>query len=204
MKDTAKIVEVFADIWCPFAHLGLRRLVQYRDRTRADFVIHVRAWPLELINRQPLDASFVAEEVEAVRAQVAPDLFGGFDADRFPRSSLPALRLAAAAYDSGLVAGERVSLLLRDALFEQGRDIGRHDELQRVADDAGLPGLLDPVEVVVEDWHEGLRRGVVGSPHFFVAGSGFFCPSLDIRRVDDHLQIAADPAGLDELVALVA
>jgi 2-hydroxychromene-2-carboxylate isomerase len=102
------------------------------------------------------------------------------------------------------VAGERVSLLLRDALFEEGRDIGRHDELQRVADDAGLPGLLDPVEAVVEDWHEGLRRGVVGSPHFFVAGSDFFCPSLDIRRVDDHLQIAADPAGLDELVALVA
>jgi predicted DsbA family dithiol-disulfide isomerase len=197
-------VEVYADVWCPFAHVGLRRLVQHRDRTGAGFVIRARAWPLELINGRPLDAALVAEEVDAIRRQVAPDLFAGFDPDRFPRSTLPALRLAAAAYDRDVESGERVSLLLRDALFEHGRDIGRRDELQRVADAAGVPGLLAPVQAVTEEWREGRRRGVVGSPHFFVAGADFFCPSLDIRRVGDHLEVAADPAGLEELVALVA
>jgi hypothetical protein len=45
---------------------------------------------------------------------------------------------------------------------------------------------------------------VVGSPHFFVAGADFFCPGLDIHRAGDRLEISADPAGLEELVALVA
>jgi hypothetical protein len=42
---------------------------------------------------------------------------------------LPALRLAASAYDRDVESGERVSLLLREALFEHGRDIGRRDEV---------------------------------------------------------------------------
>jgi len=184
-------VEVFADVWCPFAHVGLRRLVEYRDRTAADFVLHVRAWPLELVNGRPLDVALVAEEIEALR-------------DRFPRSTLPALRLVHAAYQRGLAAGERVSLLVRDALFEHGRDIGRRDELQRVADLAGLPGLLAPAHEVIDEWHEGLRRGVVGSPHFFVAGADFFCPSLAIRREGGRLDVSADPAGMEHLLALVA
>jgi 2-hydroxychromene-2-carboxylate isomerase len=197
-------VEVFADVWCPFAYVGLRRLVEYRERSGAEFALRVRAWPLELVNGRPLDAAFVAEEVVALRAQVAPDLFSGFDADRFPRSTVPALRLAAAAYERDIGSGERVSLLLRDALFDRGRDIGRRDELQRIADAAGVPGLLAPVQAVVDDWREGRRRNVMGSPHFFVAGADFFCPSLDIRRVGNDLEVSADPTGFDELVALVA
>ena len=197
-------VEVFADIWCPFAHVGLRRLVEYRRRTAADFVVHVRAWPLELVNGRPLDVASVAEEVEALRARVAPELFAGFDPDRFPRSTLPALRLVHAAYQRGLAVGERASLLVRDALFEHGCDIGRRDELQRVADAAGLPGLLAPAHDVIDEWHDGLRRGVVGSPHFFVAEADFFCPSLDIRREGGHLEISADPERLGQLLALVA
>ena len=197
-------VEVFADVWCPFAHVGLQRLVEFRDRAAADFVLHVRAWPLELVNGRPLDVALVAEEIEALRARVAPELFAGFDPDRFPRSTLPALRLVHAAYQRGLAAGERVSLLVRDALFEHGRDIGRRDELQRVADLAGLPGLLAPAHEVIDEWHEGLRRGVVGSPHFFVAGADFFCPSLAIRREGGRLDVSADPAGMEHLLALVA
>jgi len=54
---------------------------------------------------------------------VAPDLFAGFDPERFPMSSLPALALGAAAYKSDLQHGERVNLALREALFEEGRDL---------------------------------------------------------------------------------
>src|SRR3546814_2266133 len=64
-----------------------------------------------------------AEHVADLRAQCAPDAFAGFDPERFPSTTLPALALAAAAYRYTGPVGERVSLALRDALWEQGRDI---------------------------------------------------------------------------------
>jgi len=27
-----RVLEVFADVWCPFTHVGLRRLIEERDR----------------------------------------------------------------------------------------------------------------------------------------------------------------------------
>ncbi len=35
---------------------------------------------------------------------------------------------------------------------------------------------------VLADWHEGQRRGVLGSPHFFCGDTDVFCPSLDITK----------------------
>ena len=115
------VIEVFADVACPFTHVGLRRFVDRRaELGRDDVTLRVRAWPLEIVNGQPLDPHFIAEEVDDIRQQVAPALFQGFTEAAFPASSLPALTLAAAAYDENLATGERVSLALRDLLFEQG------------------------------------------------------------------------------------
>ncbi|MGZ4348546.1 MAG: hypothetical protein ACXVFB_15015, partial [Gaiellaceae bacterium] len=111
--DRSTIVEVFADVSCPFTHVGLRRFVQERSRrSRDDLVLRVRAWPLELVNGTPLDRDTVAEHVAALREQVAPDLFHGFDTRTFPESSLPAMALAGAAYDVDDRVGEAVSLAL--------------------------------------------------------------------------------------------
>ena len=96
--DSSNVVEVFADVCCPFTHVGLRRLVQRRDEVGGDLELVVRAWPLELVNGAPLDGDLIAEEIEELRKQVAADLFVGFDRGRFPATSLPALELAAAAY----------------------------------------------------------------------------------------------------------
>ena len=150
-----KTVEVFADVRCPFTHVGLRRLVEQRTLRGVDVRLRVRAWPLELVNGADLDAGLIAEEVDALRSQVAPDLFAAFDAHAFPPSSLPALGLAAAAYDRDIRLGERVSLALRNAFFEEGRDIAKQDELDRVAASVGLPTGLHAVESVHADWHEG-------------------------------------------------
>jgi predicted DsbA family dithiol-disulfide isomerase len=197
-------IEVFADVRCPFTHVGLRRLVEWRDGSGADFVMRVRAWPLELVNAEPLAASLIAEEADALRHQVAPDLFTGFDDDRFPSSSIPALSLVAAAYREGPSAGERASLVLREALFEDGIDICDPAELERVAERLGVDGHLDHVPDVIADWYEGRQRGVIGSPHFFVGDDGFFCPSLHIETVDGHVHIRPDPSGFDELIRLIA
>ncbi len=189
-------VEVFADVWCPFTHVGLRRFVEQRSGRGAEVGLRVRAWPLELVNGAPLDADFVAEEIDEIRALVAPDLFEGFDPARFPSTTLPALELTTAAYRSSVSAGEAVALELRDRLFERGEDIGSADVLADVAASHGV--VVDPdTDLVEADWEEGKARGVLGSPHFFTPGGDFFCPALDIEKVDGHLRITADPEGFD-------
>jgi predicted DsbA family dithiol-disulfide isomerase len=198
----SRTIRVFADVVCPFTHVGLRRLVERRRELGVGAVLRVRAWPLELVNGQPLDAALVAEEVEELRDQVAPDLFTGFDPTRFPTSSLPAMALAHAAYRRSSEVGERVSLALRHTLFEEGRDIGTAEVLVDVARAHGLepPGEVDRAEILA-DWEEGRRRGVQGSPHFFVGDVGFFCPALEIARVGDHLRITSDPVAFESFLA---
>jgi predicted DsbA family dithiol-disulfide isomerase len=206
MSEPGTCIEVFADVCCPFTHLGLQRLVAYRSAIgRDDVRLRVRAWPLEIVNGEPLDPAFISEEIDDIRDQVAPDAFAGFDTRAFPSSSLPAMTLAASAYDTGLDVGEAVSLELRDLLFEQGVDVGALDVLVEVAARHGLAvtadELRDPARVRA-DHAAGIARGVVGSPHFFTPSGGFFCPALDISRdARGHLHILTDPEGFDAFVA---
>ncbi|MDZ7733634.1 MAG: DsbA family protein [Acidimicrobiia bacterium] len=199
------MIEVFADIGCPFTHLGLHRFVQKRrEAGRDDVRLWVRAWPLEIVNGTPLDPPFIAEEVADLRDQVAPDLFAGFDEHAFPASTLPAMALAAYAYEAGADVGERISLELRDLLFEQGVDVGElavlHELAQRHDLDVTDDHLLDDARVRT-DHAEGERRGVLGSPHFFTPDGGFFCPALDVERDDrGHLRIHADPEAFEAFV----
>jgi predicted DsbA family dithiol-disulfide isomerase len=181
---TVPVIEVFADIWCPFAHVGLRAIEEQRARTgRTDVAVWVRAWPLELVNLAPLDAAITWEHAEDLREQVAPNLFAHLDVRRFPSSTLEALALANRAYRTDRQLGERVSFALRDALFEEGQDISDPATLEELAHDLGvvMPDETDHADVVA-DWHEGGRRGVRGSPHVFCGGTDVFSPSLDITK----------------------
>ncbi len=194
-------VEVFADILCPFTHVGLRRFVAARRRRGVDVAMRVKAWPLEVVNGAPLAADFIADEVDEIRSQVAEDLFTGFAPSSFPATSLGALALASAAYERDLTAGEAVSLELRSLVFETGWDVSRPDVLGFVAARHGLDVPADDSAVTAE-YDEGRRRGVKGSPHFFVQGGGFFCPSLDIKRDrSGHLNVDIDQAGWETFLA---
>ena len=197
------LIEVFADVWCPFAHVGLRAFVaRRRELGREDVSLWIRAWPLELVNSEPLEGHHVAQEVEDLRTQVAADLFTAFDEDAFPTTSLPALTLAASAYGRDAPTGEQVSLRLRDAIFEEGRDVSDEDVLSSIAraHDLQLAAPNDH-EAVVGDWREGQRRGVKGSPHFFCGEVSEFCPSLHIAKDgEDRLHVRADPARLNDFV----
>jgi hypothetical protein len=96
ITPTRTTVEVFADVTCPFAHVGLSRFVSRRASfglTRP--VLHVRAWPLELVNGELLERDLVAQHVDELRKQVASDLFQGFDPAVLPLSSMPAFTLVA-------------------------------------------------------------------------------------------------------------
>jgi 2-hydroxychromene-2-carboxylate isomerase len=190
------IVDVWADVVCPVTHVGLVRLTQRRDAAGTDTRFRAHAWPLEWVNGRPLDPAFVAEEIAALREQVAPDLFTGFDPAAFPATSVPALGLTAAAYARGMDMGERTALAVRHALFERGLDVSEPEVLAVVADEVGLTDPPDP-DAVRAQYDDGRARGVVGSPYFLVGGEGFFCPSLDIRHDDDGFVVAFDAAAFE-------
>ncbi len=195
------VIEVYADIWCPFTHVGLRRLVDERAKRGAAVVLRVRPWPLEIVNGKAMDAGFIGEEVDDLRAQAAGDLFTGFDVEHFPSTTLPALALAEAAYRQDAATGEALGLALRDALFEQGRDIGDPVVLAELASALGVGTATQAdADAVLASYEEGRARGVIGSPHFFTPAGGFFCPALDIERVDGHLQIRPDLRAFEAFV----
>ncbi len=202
------MIEVFADVVCPFTHVGLRRLVARRTELgRDDVRLWIRSWPLEVVNGAPVDPALIAEEVDELRAQVAPDLFVGFDPAAFPSTSMPALALTIAAYRVDEMTGERVGLALRHALFEEGRDIADPAVLADVAtahglDSSGAGGSATDAEDAVRNEHaEGVARSVEGSPHFFVGGESRFCPSLEIERDDAGLHITHDADAFESFIA---
>ncbi len=180
-------IEVFADILCPFTHVGLHTLIDRRtERGLSEPRLRIRAWPLELVNGAPLDRHHIAAEITALRDSVRPDLFAGFSVDSFPQTSMAAFALTAAAdrTDDPVVI-EEVGMALRHAVFEEGIDIGAPDLVAPIAARFNLEPLdAESADAVVRaDWDEGKRRGVVGSPHFFTDdGGSWFCPGLDISR----------------------
>jgi predicted DsbA family dithiol-disulfide isomerase len=187
-------IEVFADIMCPFTHVGLKRLVLARDARGKRTSLIVRAWPLEWVNGAPIAVDLVAREIDALRVQIAPDLFTGFNVTDFPHTSIPAFGLASVAYDVAPEVGEAVSLRIRDALFEEGHNIADLDVLRMIGAEFGVQPLplRTASDRAVRDWNRGKRRGVAGSPHFFVGRQSWFCPTLSIAHEGDRFAIDVD------------
>lgn len=198
-----RLVDVYADVSCPFAHFSLRRFTERRHQAGAEQVrLRVHAWPLELVNGEPLAAGKVGDEIADLRAQVAGDLFDGFDPAAFPSSTIRILGTATLAYHDGADVGEAFNLVIRDTLFEHGRAIGDPDVLAELAArfDLQVPDPAAARAAVDADFAEGQRRGVTGSPYFIVDGSPFFCPTLDIERHREHLRIDIDDAELNRFI----
>lgn len=192
--DAIEEIEVYADVACPFAHASLRRFDEQRKVLGTSLPrLRVRAWPLELVNDTTHSGPHLAPEIDALRAEVAPDLFAGFDPATFPTSTMSTLAAAAAAYRAGIDAGEAFSLALRDALWERGLDVSDHDVLRGLATDFGVPEPTGDDEAAVRaDLEGGRARGVDGSPHFFTPTGDFFCPSLDISTDSGEMEVSFD------------
>lgn len=186
-------VEIFADMLCPFAHVGIHRVLEARlDRGGSTPKLWIRAWPLETINDGPFDGDLLADEIAALRAGVAPELFAGFDARTFPATAMPAFALAAAAYRVAPAVGEAVSIDLRNRLWEHGQDIADPGVLVEVGETHGVEVTDEDRATVAVDHAEGVARGVIGSPYFFANGDGFFCPAFRVSRDDAGFHVTPD------------
>lgn len=195
-------IEVFADISCPFTHVGLKVIAAEIQASDMAVDLRARAWPLEWVNGSPLDSAGVAAKVAALESQLDIDVFDGFHPDDWPDTTIPALNLADAAYQRDASTGFAVSVRLRNVLFQEGRNIPDVDVLADVAEEFTLAEpSLEPSRGVEADYAEGQRRGVRGSPDFWVQGQEFFCPSLDIGHdADGSLTAAFDDKGIRRLV----
>lgn len=202
MNDTPVTLEVFADIWCTFAHVGLRMAdEQRRAAGRTDVRLRIRAWPLEWVNGVPMDPQKVADHVVELQEHVAPTMFGHVDLEHFPTSTIDALALVARATAVSADLGETASFAVRDALFEEGRDISDPAVLAELGARLGI-GAPDDTDraAVAADYEAGRAMGVVGSPHFFCHGENIFCPSLQITRGPDGLIIHSSVDTLGEFL----
>lgn len=195
-------IEVFADVSCPFAYVGLRAFAaRRRELATTEPLLRVRAWPLELVNGDPVTGEHLAPEIEALQASVAPHLFAGFDPDRFPTTTLPALAASAAAARHSPEAGDAFALAVREALWEEGRDISDQAVLDELTARVGVSRATDDDRAAVDaDLAEGRQRGVVGSPHWFTPDGDFFCPSLDIHKDESGFDVRFDRAGFERFI----
>ena len=190
-----KVIEVFADVVCPFTHVGLKRLFAYRNEMgRDDVVLEVHAWPLELVNGELRPTRPAGRRGRRVASRRRTGTLRRIRPDLVPDDIAPRACPRGRAYRAGLRRGEQVSLALRDALFEHGRNIADPNELAAIAESYEIdPPADSDVAAVMADLERGRARRVIGSPHFFVdGGGGFFCPALDIERVGRNLRIAND------------
>jgi len=198
------LIEVFADVTCPFTHVGLKRVVHRLAESDQDVEVAVRAWPLEWVNGVPLEVDAVAVKARVLADQLGVNDFDGFDPTNWPTTTVPALNLVAAAYEQGMVAGLSMSLKVRAALFENGLDIGQAEVLAEIAAENGIDNWVYTTERSAQvqlDYDEGRRRGVRGSPDFWANGAEFFCPALTLGHGDDGgLLSEFDPQGLEQFI----
>ncbi len=195
-------LEVFADISCPFTHVGLKKVVAELEGFDPKVDVNVRAWPLEWVNGEVFAPDVMRVKVDAIGRHLGREYFAGFDEQAWPSTTLGALNLAASAFEVSAAKGLAVSLALREAVFEQGRDIGRPDVLVELAAEFDLEAPSSEASAAVTaDYEEGRRRGVKGSPEFWIDGQAFFCPSLTIAHDAEGLTAEFDPKGIDNLLS---
>ena len=190
-------VDVVSDVVCPWCYIGKRRLETALERLVAEdagAVPEVRWHPFQLnpdlppdgIDRRDyLTAKFGGPERAAAinaRVQAAAQSSGldlALDDIRRQPNTLDAHRLIAwSQKQPGTIADRLVERLFR-AHFIEGRFIGDHDELARLAADAGADAAAARAMLASDALREEVasadvrarRMGVQGVPFFIFAGA---------------------------------
>ena len=173
-------IEVFADIWCPFAHVGLRAIQERagpeRSHRRVDLGPSVAVAIGE--RRAPRSDGHLATRRRTCESRSPRSCSATSTSDRFPTSTLDALALANRAYRSGLHSGERASFALRDALFEEGRDVS-DPRRPRIPGERSGRGHARRSPTARLSWRTGTKEsGAVSSAHHISSVATPTCSAL--------------------------
>lgn len=207
-------VVVYSDLRCPWAFVGVRRLLAAVERRGVASELHVdhRWFPLD-DEAMPTDAEAVDRKLRAIRdLEPDADWHDWVGSDRtFPGSSELAEAWVQAAKSASPAASTALDLAVRTGLFERGLDIGDEAVLADLA--AGIDDL--DVEAVRSEVASGrpaaeLERHaelaesdlVPASPTIVLAdGTTWTNPGIEFHTDDGAPVVDADdPAVTDEIV----
>lgn len=187
-------VEVWSDLLCPFAYVGLLRLRRARTRLGLDEEVRLEhhTFPLELFDgphpRRGTDSEAVG------LGQIEPEaqfrVWGAAD-DLYPHTVLLAAEAVHAASAQSLVAGEELDLALRRAFWTHSRSISHRAVILEVAaevpavDATELAAALDRGEfraAVMADFAVARTDAIAGSPTFrFPEGTTVTNPGIEVH-----------------------
>jgi predicted DsbA family dithiol-disulfide isomerase len=183
-------VTIYSDVICPWCYVGKRRFEAALDGPDMPGGIQIAWRPFELNPDMPPEgmdriayraAKFGEEKARQLDAQMAATgrevgiAFAFDQMQRTPNTRL-AHRLIWQAGRDGRGAQNAIVNRLFEGYFEEGRDIGRKEELVALAREAGLDGAaagaaLDAehtLEAVLDLEDAGIRMGVRGVPFFIL------------------------------------
>ncbi|SEU40698.1 DsbA family oxidoreductase [Nonomuraea wenchangensis] len=180
----AGTIQVWSDLLCPFAYVGLIWLRRARARLGLDGRVRVehRSFPLELFNgphpRRGTDTEAVGlgqiEPDANFRVWTAPD-------DLYPHTVLLAAEAVHAASAQSLEAGEELDLALRQAFWTHSRSISHRQVILDVA--AGVPGGGVDVAALRGALDDGRHRADVVRD-FAISGTDAITGSPTLRFAD--------------------
>jgi predicted DsbA family dithiol-disulfide isomerase len=188
--DVTVPVTIYSDVICPWCYIGKRRFEAALGAPGVPEQVDISWLPFELNPDMPGEgmeraayraAKFGAEKAQQLDEQMTAtgrEIGIAFAFDQMKRTPNTRLahRLIWQAGREGRTAQNAIVNRLFEGYFEEGRDIGRKDELLALAKEAGLDGKsvgagLDAehtLEAVLDLEDAGIRMGIRGVPFFIL------------------------------------
>lgn len=183
-------IDVISDMVCPWCYLGKARLelaiAEVQDRVSVDVTyrpyqlnpdmpqegVDHKTWLIEKLDQERMEQSHAMLTDLGAAVGIKYD----FDAIKISPNTLDAHRLALWAHSESPAHQERVMSLLFRAYFEQGRNIGDHETLAQIGEEAGLnKDLISRLlasdadkDTIKSEIDAAAQMGVSGVPFFII------------------------------------
>jgi len=189
-QNVALPVTIYSDVICPWCYVGKRRFEAALSAPGIPESIDISWRPFELNPDMPAEGmeraayratKFGPEKAMQLDEQMAETgreigIAFAFDLMKRTPNTRLAHRLIWQAGRDGRIAQNAVVNRLFEGYFEEGRDIGRKDELVALAKEAGLEGKIasagldaeHTLEAVLDLEDAGIRMGIRGVPFFIL------------------------------------
>ncbi len=193
---------MWAEYYCPWCYLTSERLQRVLPEYRGRVKLRLRAFPLEVLRRDPAPRDILEQEWWLAALQEPDARFAPYPGDDWPTTTLPAFDAVWAASRQAPSIGMDFDLRVRRAFFGEGRNIGRHQVLCEIAAEAGLDmreferDFASPVARAAV-----LEEGRIGRKLFHVRGTPTVMRSDGTRL---HLPIAFPTLRNRKIVAMSA